>query len=217
MTPTKDALDQSSITRDDLLIQSGTEALGRLTSDCTWCDWCQVGEALLVGRHAAMREANTNRPEGRPYNEAFGRWLGRYGFDKLDRGDRTRLLECMQHLSAIEVWRATLTTNQRLQWNHPATVLRRWKAVHVVAKSEKKPSPFAETKQALADQIEENDRLRREIKRGGGDLWTPEDRAADIAKVMASKLSTDKLERCARAMLAIVKQRKAAREMEVVS
>jgi hypothetical protein len=199
---------------DEAVLQRGREAFERITSNATWTDWLAVGEALRRLRTAAMREAFTNEPVGRAYNEAFGQRLHQHGFDKLDKGDRSRLFDCMEHRDEIEAWRSTLTLNQRLQWNHPTTVLRHWKAAHDVPKGEKKPSPFAETKQALAEQIEENHRLKREIDRGGGDLWTTDDRPDDIAKVMAIKLSTDKLERTARAMLAIARQRRAARKTE---
>lgn len=45
-------------------------------------------------------------------------------------------------------------------------------------------------------------RAEREIVRGGGDLWiTPEDTVEDIAKVMLDRLSANKAERVARAIL----------------
>jgi hypothetical protein len=48
---------------------------------------------------------------------------------------------------------------------------------------------------------EKLDRAQREIARGGGDLWTPDDSADDIARVMLHKLSVNKAEHVARAML----------------
>jgi hypothetical protein len=46
--------------------------------------------------------------------------------------------------------------------------------------------------------------MRREIERGGGDLWTAEDRAQDIAKVILSKLTKRKAETVAREILKAV-------------
>jgi hypothetical protein len=123
----------------------------------------------------------------------------------------------MKHRAEIEAWRATLTANQRHKWNYPATVLRRWKAASNVPKNEKRPSPFAEMRRTLAEQEEEIYRLKREVDRGGGDLWTPQDRAEDIAAVMAGKLTPNKLEDTANAMLAIAKSPKAARVKESAS
>ena len=50
--------------------------------------------------------------------------------------------------------------------------------------------------QKLQDSVttlqEENDRMRREIERGGGDLWTKDDRPKDIARLMIGKLGKSK-------------------------
>jgi len=40
---------------------------------------------------------------------------------------------------------------------------------------------------------EENDRMKREIARGGGDLWSSDDSARDIARVLGDSLTTNKL------------------------
>ena len=71
---------------------------------------------------------------------------------------------------------------------------------------------MAKLRTAHVEVIEENYRLKQEIERGGGDVWTSDDKPADIANIMASKLSIDKLERTARAMLAIVKKRREDRK-----
>ena len=39
---------------------------------------------------------------------------------------------------------------------------------------------------------QERDRYKREIDRGGGDLWNADDRPRDIARVILSKLSKGK-------------------------
>lgn len=201
-------LDQSNLT-DEATIQNGRKALERLANDRTWTDWLAVGAAVEIGRTASMREANTNKPVGSAYNKAFARWLARYGFDALDKHDRKRLDDCMKNRNAIEAWRSTLPVNKRAQWSHPATVWRHWKAATQVPATDTKPSPFAEMKASLAQLDEENARLKREIDRGGGDVWTSDDRPEDIAEIMAGRLTVSKLERTARAMLAIVKERKA--------
>ena len=45
-----------------------------------------------------------------------------------DKGDRSRLLDVMDRLPAIESWRNTLTRTERMRLNHPSTVWRKWKA-----------------------------------------------------------------------------------------
>ena len=80
-----------------------------------WGDWLTVGEALTAGRELAMHGANTNRPEGRAYNEQFSQWLVRYGLRDMDKSDRSKLLRIMEHLGEIQEWRQALPTDQPAQ------------------------------------------------------------------------------------------------------
>jgi hypothetical protein len=91
---------------DDKETREGQEAWSRLKKHMSWSDWTSVGSAHLKGRQAAMREANTNEPTGRSYNQIFSEWLTRHGFDDIDKGDRSRLFEVMDHLDEIENWLA---------------------------------------------------------------------------------------------------------------
>jgi len=129
MTQVQHQLDSPTyVISDDKEIREGQEAWSRLKKHMSWSDWTSVGRAHLKGRQAAMREACTNEPTGRRYNQIFGEWLTRHGFDDIDKGDRSRLFEVMEHLDEIETWLATLPTSNRLRLNHPATVLRKWHA-----------------------------------------------------------------------------------------
>jgi hypothetical protein len=192
---------------DQATIRCGQEAWHRLKKGSTFEDWKQVGAAHVLGRTEAMREAHVNKPEGRNYNAAFGRWQKRCGFEDLDKAARSRLFEMMDHLAQIETWRATLTVTQRLDLNHPTSVVRRWRAATAKPKQEDehKVSPVQKLKDELVNLQEQNDRMRREIERGGGDLWTPEDRPRDIAKIILGKLTKAKAEKVAREILAAVK------------
>ena len=46
----------------------------------------------------------------------------------MDKGDRSRLYAVMDNLPMIEEWRQRLTITERLKFNHPNAVLRKWKA-----------------------------------------------------------------------------------------
>jgi hypothetical protein len=74
----------------------------------------------------------------------------------------------------------------------------------------KRPSPMAKIKETLARVEEENHRMRRDIERGGGDLWNKDDRPEDIAEIMLLKLSANKAEKVFRVGLAKLKEKKAA-------
>jgi hypothetical protein len=103
-----------------------------------WGDWMTIGEGLLQGRHWAMQQAGTNRPEGRGYVVAYAEWLKRWKVSDMDKSDRAKLLQLMEERPAVEEWRATLTDYERRNLNNPITVWRRWTADTRVKKPKKR-------------------------------------------------------------------------------
>jgi hypothetical protein len=171
----------------------------------------EIGEALQIGRTEAMATEHTNEPRGGRYEKAMAKWLIANGFKEIDKATRKRLFDCLKHRPEIEKWRATLTEGERFKFNHPDAVLRRWQKATVVPDPnapEKPLSPMAKLKQINLELQEELHRAKREISRGGGDLWDKDDRPDDIAAIMLAKLSAAKAERVARAILAKLKEKK---------
>jgi hypothetical protein len=200
-----DGLCQHNPSADLEIVRLGQEAMARKRR--AWEDWLAIAQALQFGRSEVMRNIHTNEATGRRFEKAMGEWLIAHQFKEIDKGARSRLLECLKHKVEIEKWRSRLTDSERWKFNHPDTVLKKWKASTAV------PDPNAPSKissvQKLKDELvnlqEQNDRMRREIERGGGDLWTPEDRPRDIAKIILTKLTKAKAEKVAREILAAVK------------
>jgi hypothetical protein len=110
-------------------ISEGKAAWDRLKSRerATWSDWIKVGQALLIGRAAAMKAANTNRAVGTRYNKAMGQWLRDHGLDGINNQERYRAILCVENRDAIEVWRATLDDAKRRRFNHPNSVWAGWR------------------------------------------------------------------------------------------
>jgi hypothetical protein len=187
------------------IVRLGQEAMERKRR--AWPDWLAIAQAWQAGRTAVMHELHTNEPHGRRYQKAIDEWLVSNGFKELDKGTRKRLLECLDHKAEIEAWRKRLTDSERFAFNHPDTVLRKWKAATIPPDPNKPPKTSA--MQKLKDEhvkvIEERDRYQREVERGGGDLWVPEDRPRDIARVIVSKLTSSKAEKVAHEILAALK------------
>jgi len=206
--PVADELDNPTLPNSEspetAAIRRGQEAWCRLRGGSTWSDWVAVGAAHVIGRTTALRDGHINKPKGRSYNAAFSAWQKKFGFEGLDKGDRSRLFDVMDHLKEIDDWLQTLPDKERLKLNHPSSVWRRWKAA-TAPKPEAKPSPMQKLKDELINAVEERDRYKREYERGGGDLWTPEDRPEDIAKVIFGKLPKSKTEKVARLLLKMVK------------
>ena len=84
--------------------------------------------------------------------------------------------------------------------------MRKWKASTVVPdpNAPVKASPMQKLKDSLVTLQEDNDRMKREIVAGGGDLWSKDDRPKDIARVILDKLTKTKAEKVAREILKMV-------------
>jgi hypothetical protein len=200
----------------DQVIRDGERALDELptaTKDQIWHRWMLVAAALEAAQREAMFAAQTNEPAGAKYARAYNELVKRHRFDRINKSDRSRLLECLRHRAEIEKWLDALPTNKRLRIVHPLVILRNWKASLPpdpgAPKPEPKPSPKQRLERAHAEALEKIHRLEREIKQGGGDLWGREDRPADIARIMVGKLAAAKAERVAREMLKLLGAAKA--------
>jgi hypothetical protein len=136
-------------------IRRGQEAWRRLQDNSTWQDWKEVGAAHVIGRTTALRDAHTNKPKGRSYNAAFSAWQKKFGFEVLDKGDRSRLFEVMDHIKGIDDWLQKLTATERLRLNHPSSIWRRWKAATAAPKVDGEPkiSPMQKVKDELVKAI----------------------------------------------------------------
>jgi hypothetical protein len=145
------------------ICKAGTAAWVRLKKKKAWIDWLTVGEALRIGREEAMRRAGVNRPEGKGYNMAFGKWLADYKLDDMDKADRSRLFNVMDEIGRIEEWRKTLTTTERLRLNHPSTVWRKWKATQEPARLGSDGEPKTTLRDSVASLSEEMHVRDREI------------------------------------------------------
>jgi hypothetical protein len=196
-----DGLSELNPSHSDQIIRRGQEAFERLRR--VWPDWMAIAEALQLGRAEVMRELHTNSLTGRRYEEAMAKWLAAHSFETIDKGTRHRLLECLQHKIEIETWRSGLTESERQRFNHPDTVLRRWKKATAAHKEELEPklSPYKKLEADHMAVIEERDRMTRAIERGGGDLWNADDRAEDLARFMRDTLGEAKAKKVARAIL----------------
>jgi hypothetical protein len=205
-TPVSDELDNPThpdASPEIAAIRHGQEAWCRLRAGSTWADWVAVGMAHVIGRTTAMRDGHINKPKGHSYNAAFSAWQKKFGFESLDKGDRSRLFDVMDHLKEIDDWLQKLPESERLRLNHPSSVWRRWKASTAAPKPDAEPklSPYAKLEADHIALIEKCDRMEREIARGGGDLWSVDDRPKDIARVILGKLTKAKAKTVAREIL----------------
>lgn len=187
------------------IIRDGQAALRWLDRDKTWEAWLRIGKAFMEVRNVAMHSAGTNRPFGPRYRDVFGRLLMQFKFTERikDSGDRARLVEVMENLPEIERWRNGLTADERREWNHPTTVLRRYKAAirketAVPTDALFRPPSLKEKNQALRAEV-------HELRKGAPLPWGPHDSPADKARSIMEHVSIVEAEELALALLQAVR------------
>jgi hypothetical protein len=99
-------------------------------------EWVTVGRGWAHGHAYAVR--NAGKPKGLKYNRHAGDWIRRYGYDKLDKAVRSRLLDVVEHLDEITAWRDSLEAKDRDRANHP------WRNAAEGPRSPRKPKTFTE-------------------------------------------------------------------------
>jgi hypothetical protein len=215
--------DQSGQSGDELtqvnpsiaeIVRRAQEALKRVS--CNFDDWLDIGAAVEAGRTEAMRAAGTNKPRGKRFAKAMAAWLREHALTGVEKGVRSRLLQCLKHRAEITKWRNDPKNAERQRFNHPNRVFdawKKWKAQQAGFDLEivKRPTAVAKLKEANIELQERLHRAERELARGGGDLWDKDDRAEDIAEIMLVKLTSSEAERVARAILTKLKAKKAVR------
>jgi hypothetical protein len=110
-------------------VAAGRAAWARLTEHgrrC-WDGWVAVARALVIGRTAALKTAQTNSPVGSRYNAAMGVWLQANGLDGISNQERYRALLILENLDAISAWRDGLSEDRRRTLNHPGATWHAWR------------------------------------------------------------------------------------------
>jgi len=94
------------------------------------------------------------------------------GKEILNKTRVSRLLAILDNIAAVEGWRATLTEKQRFDWVSPEVVFRHCPvfAAPLDEEGKRKPSPYAQMKQANIVLQEENALLKQ---REDGDTFNP--------------------------------------------
>lgn len=111
------------------LVEQGQQAWLSLQKVEAWDQWRLIGYAIEAGRKDIMDALGINDPasNSKKFKDEIGIWLKETGFHQIDKGVRSRLHSCMDHLIEIEAWRKTLDPNERVSLNHPNSIWRKFK------------------------------------------------------------------------------------------
>jgi hypothetical protein len=110
----------------DARITAARDAWSRLSRRQIFADWMVIAEALAVGREHVLYTTKSNKASGKKYNAAIGDWLDRQKLAGVPKDVRSCLLVCYDNKAEILDWLAA--DDSRAHLNHPAVVLRRWRA-----------------------------------------------------------------------------------------
>jgi len=69
-----------------------------------------------------MKATHSQKPQGRRYSDAMTAWLAKSGFDEIPESTRCEAVKLVEDI-AISEWRDTLPEHERVQLNHPRSVL----------------------------------------------------------------------------------------------
>jgi hypothetical protein len=179
---------------ETVVIEQGVEEWKRKRNDADWLGWLRIGAALVVLRTQAMRRAG-NYTTGRHFNAVMRDLLAETGFKEIDKAVRSNLVAVMDNLPKIEEWRKNrLTLGERLRYNHPTTVMRRWRASTIVPdpNAPNKPSPYTVMHDGLVEAEERTHAAEEAAKRAGSgsNIDFDNDKIPDMARFLAHGLVT---------------------------
>ncbi len=128
----------------------------------TFENWITIGEWFHAARDAAQKESGASKPEGKGYCLAMSKRLAERRFHNIDSSALANLTHVMGNREAIEKWRATtLTQTERIAFNHPTTVWRKFQARTQVPRPKvaREPSTIEQLQERIAELEDElNDR-----------------------------------------------------------
>jgi hypothetical protein len=129
--PIADKLKESELSPGERsrLAQDG-ERWQRMSAGAHLDDWLDFAPSLINLRHLAMKLNHMNRPQGRGYNETFGRLVDRHfhGMDKTSISAVLWLYEESERMEALREIREAMTPGERSQLNSPIAARTRVKA-----------------------------------------------------------------------------------------
>jgi hypothetical protein len=174
------------------------EAFERIRTGQHWRDWTLVAAGFEAGRARAMREAGTNEPAGRRYNERFGDWMTAQRWPReIDKATRNHLLWVADHLPQLEAWRETLPASIRDAWNYPTTVKRQYaRAMRASAARQaaaEQLSPMTRLKQELAESQEQAEAWKRRAQEGGSLFDLHKETVKDIARLIVDSCTPSRV------------------------
>jgi hypothetical protein len=182
-------------------VEAAREAL--VTIKRTFEFWIVIARGLQTLKDKAERIGGRFTFDKLREREGLG-GRDKQGKEVLNKTRVSRLLAILDNLSEVERWRGQLTGKQRFDWASPEAVFRHCPVFTKPESGNRKPSPYAQMKQANISLQEGNARLKK-IK--GDERWTPTEKAEDVATAIIGMFSPSKAKDIAGRILSKLKER----------
>ena len=195
-----------------IVLDEARDAWNFQASGMGWQKWLAVGRGLQECQRQALEHAHSNDFKSHAARKAMANILEAERLDRIDKGDRSVLLTVMAQLPAITAWRDTLTTTERVRYNHPRTVMARLEKATTV------PPPAPDNGEAAAPRgykkasfqraETEISELKQRLKTEGSLFNLETDTVEQIAKAVVGNVLASRAERIANAVLKLLRERK---------
>lgn len=177
-----------------------------------WDKWLAVGLGLEECRRLALERASANDMKSPKAKKEMAKVLEAEQLDRIDKGDRSVLLPVIADLPAITAWRDKLTTTERMRFNRPQVLMRRFKKATTMSppKPENGGEPPEPRGYKAQYQIAETQisALKQRLKTQGSLFNLHTDTPDEIAAAVVGNVLASRAERIARAVLKLVAERK---------
>jgi hypothetical protein len=147
-------------------VHEALEEIAEIESKCQTIvidKWLLLGEALLVGRAWAMKQARVSKPYGKGYVTAFSRWLEESEFKTMEPNRRVSLMTLAENKEEVLAWFSALPEGRRSRPRNPEAILQAWR------RSMDGAPQGGGFREAYAILNAENNRLKKQIDEGDED------------------------------------------------
>jgi hypothetical protein len=134
-----------------------------------WAKYRVIGEAMVDARGEIMHRHELNKPAGPGYQKDIMSWLVRHKLDDMHKTTRSHLCELIDHIDEVDQMMTGWSLQQRMEWNAPNTVHRKWQAWkrkqgRTSERQRKKLNTARQTSDELAIALERIEELKQELQ-----------------------------------------------------
>jgi hypothetical protein len=179
------AVPRDTLTEDQrAILACDRERWQRMAAGAHLDDWLSFGPGQLIRRSRAMQIAGTNRPEGRPYNEAMAALVDEHGLHSADTKHLTAVLWLHadpERLAILDKIRSEMSEGERSRLNTPTAAQQRVR-LFLSSGAAKLDAPRTTRQSQSAEPVQDRGSMLDHFKADSVDHLSAEMIKADVKK-----------------------------------